>query len=82
MKMTVYDVEYYVNVAKAIFDQQTGAELAEIKAHFGTAYHETKIVALIAVNMLARIAGLKEDTDLSRGVSLVDRLVDRAMASM
>lgn len=82
MKTTMYDLEYYVNVAKAIFDQQTGEELDEIKTHFGAAYNEAKIVAMVAVKMLARIAGLREEPDTSRGFNLVDRLVDQAMASM
>ena len=78
----MYDLEYYVNVAKAIFDQQTGEELADIKAHFGQAYNEAKIVALVAVKMLARIAGLREEPGTSRGVNLIERLVDQAMTSM
>ena len=82
MKTTMYDLEYYVNVAKAIFDQQTGEELADIKAHFGQAYNEAKLVALVAVKMLARIAGLREEPGTSRGLNLVDRLVDQAMTSM
>lgn len=82
MKTTMYDLEYYVNVAKAVFDQQTGEELADIKAHFGQAYNEAKIVALVAVKMLARIAGLREKPVTSRGLNLVDRLVDQAMTSM
>lgn len=82
MKTTMYDLEYYVNVAKAVFDQQTGEELADIKAHFGTAYHEARIVAMIAVKMLARIAGLREEPGTSRGVNLIERLVDQAMTSM
>ena len=82
MKTTMYDLEYYVNVAKAIFDQQTGEELADIKAHFGQAYNEAKIVALVAVKMLTRIAGLREEPGTSRGLNLVDRLVDQAMTSM
>jgi hypothetical protein len=47
MKTTMYDLEYYVNVAKNIFDQQTGEELADIKAHFGKAYDEAKIADLL-----------------------------------
>ena len=82
MKHTMYDLEYYVNVAKAIFDRQTGEELEEIKTYFGAAYNEAKIVALVSVKMLARIAGLREEPDTSRGVNVVDRLVDQAMASM
>ena len=82
MKTTMYDLEYYVNVAKAIFDQQTGEELADIKAHFGQAYNEAKIVALVAVKMLTRIAGLREEPGTSRGLNLVDRLVDKAMTNM
>lgn len=82
MKTTMYDLEYYVNVAKAVFDQQTGEELADIKAHFGQAYNEAKIVALVAVKMLARIAGLREEPGTSRGVNLIERLVDQAMTSM
>ena len=82
MKTTIYDLEYYVNVAKAVFDQQTGEELADIKAHFGQAYNEAKIVALVAVKMLARIAGLREEPGTSRGVNLIERLVDQAMTSM
>ena len=83
MKKTMYhDLEYYVNVAKAMFDQQTGEELAEIKAHFGQAFNEAKIVATIAVKMLARIAELNEEPDITRDVTLIDRLVDRAMDSM
>ena len=78
----MYDLEYYVNVAKAIFDQQTGEELADIKAHFGQAYNEAKIVALVAVKMLTRIAGLREEPGTSRGLNLVDRLVDKAMTNM
>ena len=35
MNTTMYDLEYYVNVAKAVFEQQTGEELADLKAHFG-----------------------------------------------
>ena len=82
MKTTMYDLEYYVNVAKAVFDRQTGEELADIKAHFGQAYNEAKIVALVAVKMLARIAGLREEPGTSRGVNLIERLVDQAMTSM
>ena len=82
MKTTMYYLAYYVNVAKAVFDQQTGEELADIKAHFGQAYNEAKIVATIAVKMLARVAGLKEEPEISRGLNMVDKLVDRAMASM
>lgn len=82
MKRAVYDLEYYVNVAKAMFDQQTGEELADLKAHFGQAYNEAKLVAIVAVKMLARIAGLCEEDSLSRGASPIDRLVDRAMENM
>ena len=82
MKTTMYDVEYYVNVAKAIFDQQTGEELNTIKTHFGAAYNEARLVALIAVKMFARIAGLQEEASLSRDLSPIDRLVDRAMTSI
>lgn len=82
MKTTMYDLEYYVNVAKAIFDQQTGEELASIKQHFGEAYNEAKIVALVAVKMLARIAGLREEPDTSRGFNMVERLVDQAMTRL
>lgn len=82
MKTTMYDVEYYVNIAKAIFDQQTGEELNTIKIHFGAAYNEAKIVALIAVKMFVRIVGLQEESPLSRDLSPIDHLVDRAMASI
>ena len=82
MRNTVYDLEYYVNVAKAIFDQQTGDELAEIKKHFGAAYNEAKIVALVAVKLLARIAGLKEEESQSRTITPMDRLVNQAMKSL
>lgn len=78
----MYDLAYYVNVAKAIFDQQTGEELADIKAHFGNAYDEAKIVALVAVKMLARIAGLQEEPAATRGMTPVDRLVDRAISKL
>lgn len=81
MRNTVYDLEYYVNVAKAIFDQQTGDELAEIKKHFGAAYNEAKIVALVAVKLLARIAGLKEESQ-TRTITPMDRLVNQAMKSL
>ena len=81
MIMTVYDVEYYVNVAKAIFDKQTGDELAEIKKHFGGAYNEAKIVAMVAVKLLARIAGLKEESQ-TRTITPMDRLVNQAMKSL
>ena len=76
-----YDLEYYVNIAKAVFDQQTGEELADIKAHFGKAYDETKIVAMVAVKMLARIAGLKEELTTTRGLNMIETLVNRAMSS-
>ena len=82
MRNTVYDLEYYVIVAKAIFDRQTGEELAEIKKHFGGAYNEAKIVAMVAVKMLSRIAGLKEEESQSRGLNAIDRLVDQAMKSL
>ena len=82
MKTTMYDVEYYVNVAKAIFDQQTGEELNTIKTHFGAAYNEAKLVALIAVKMFVRIVGLQEESPLSRDLSPVEQLVDRAMQSL
>ena len=81
MRNTVYDLEYYVIVAKAIFDQQTGDELAEIKKHFGAAYNEAKIVALVAVKLLARIAGLKEESQ-TRTITPMDRLVNQAMKSL
>ena len=81
MKNTLYDLEYYVNVAKAVFDQQTGDELAEIKKHFGAAYNEAKIVALVAVKLLARIAGLKEESQ-TRTITPMDRLVNQAMKSL
>lgn len=82
MHTTIYDLEYCVNVAKAVFDQQTGEELADLKAHFGKAYDEAKLVAMIAVKMLARIAGLREEPGTSRGVNLIERFVDQAMTSM
>ena len=81
MKNTLYDLEYFVNVAKAVFDQQTGEELAEIKKHFGAAYNEAKIVALVAVKLLARIAGLKEESQ-TRTITPMDRLVNQAMKSL
>ena len=81
MRNTVYDLEYFVNVAKAIFDKQTGDELAEIKKHFGAAYNEAKIVALVAVKLLARIAGLKEESQ-TRTITPMDRLVNQAMKSL
>ena len=82
MKTTMYDLAYYVNVAKAVFDQQTGEELAEINAHFGSAYNEAKIVAMVAVKMLARIAGLQEEPATARGLERIETLVERAMASL
>jgi len=43
MEQMRYDLEYFVNVAKAVFDQQTGEELAQLKSHFGEAYQEAKV---------------------------------------
>jgi hypothetical protein len=82
MESQTYDLEYVVNVAKAVFDRQTGEELAQLKTHFGEAYQEAKIVALIAVRMVARIAGLQEEPADTRHVSPVDTLVKRALLTM
>lgn len=83
MKRATYDLAYYVNVARRVFDEQTGEELAELKDHFGGAYDEAKSVALLAVKMFARIAGI-ENADTSRGFDglLIERLVDRAIQRM
>jgi hypothetical protein len=81
MESQTYDLEYYVNVARAVFAQQTGEELQQIKNHFGKAYDEAKIVALIAVKMVARIAGLKQDPS-TRSLSPVDDLTTRALLTM
>lgn len=74
MKM---NAEYIVHVAKEVFDEQTGEELAAIKNHFGKAYDEAKIIAEIAVKMALRIAGIGEED--TRSISPVDDLVSRAM---
>ena len=55
--------------------------MAEIKKHFGAAYNEAKIVALVAVKLLARIAGLKEESQ-TRTITPMDRLVNQAMKSL
>ena len=61
-----------VEIAQQLFSEQTGAELQAIKDHFGTAYSEAKSIALIAVGMLCRIAGI---ASTSRSQSPLDALI-------
>lgn len=82
LETQTYDLEYFVNVAKAVFDQQTGEELERMKDHFGKAYDEAKIVAIIAVKMVARIAGLREEPADTRSISPVDVLTTRALLTL
>lgn len=82
MYQQTYDMEFFVNVAKEVFDTQTGEELQRMKLHFGRAYSESKIVALIAVKLIGRIAGLREDAADTRALSPVDVLVTRALLQM
>jgi hypothetical protein len=48
--------EKIVNIAQQIFSEQTGDDLADMGAHSKQAIREGKIVALIALEMLQRIA--------------------------
>ena len=80
MKRVVFDPEYIVNVAKSVFDEQTGEELGKIKDHFGKAYNEAKIIAEIATKMVLRIANLPEED--MRSISPVDDLVSRGVQKL
>lgn len=82
MEHTLYDLEFYVNVAQEIFDTQTGEELQDIKEHFGVAFKESKIVAMIAVKLVARIVGIREEPTTSGKNPFVERLADRAFVHM
>lgn len=59
-------------IAAQLFSEQTGQDVQAIKTHFGAAYSEAKTIALIAVGMLCRIAGI--DT-MSRKASPLDALI-------
>ena len=65
-------------LANQVFSQQTAAELAAMKTHFGAAYSAGQAIAAIAVGMVVRIAGL-EPTDDTRTFSPVDALVARGL---
>ena len=68
------------NVAKRVFDKMTGDELHAIKEHFGAAYSEAKIVAILASKMLCRIAGVNEYEGVSsRALENIDILLDGAV---
>lgn len=83
---TMLNLGHIVSVAKQVFDEQTGEELAQIKEHFGAAFDEAKLVAEIAVKMFARITGLVMPATTTRALSqtgegeLVSDLVDRGMS--
>lgn len=71
------DFTKLTEIAKEIFSEQTGEELAAMKDNFGKAYNEEKIVAEIAAGMFKRISGLDEDS--SRCLSPMDRLVEQGL---
>ena len=76
-----FDIEYYTNVAKKVFDEQTEEELQRLKDHFGAAFDEAKIVAQIATSMVIRVLGVEQDAE-TRAASPIDTLVERGLAMM
>ena len=65
--MKIMDLEKIVEVASRVFDEQTYEDLQEIQKQFGKTFSQAKIIANIAVGMLARIAEL-DDGAASRSV--------------
>ena len=45
-------------VVKNLFDRKTGEELENIKGHFGDAYSDAQLCALVVVGMVCRVFGL------------------------
>lgn len=80
----IKNVTYIVNIAKHVFDTQTIEEFSAIRAHFGNAYNEGKLIAFIAVKMLVRMAGLEEEP--TRSLEAIDghlnALVERGLQQM
>lgn len=70
------------NIARKMFDEQSLEDLKAIKAHFGESYSEAKVVALIAVKMIARIAALEDAQPraLNGATDALDRLAAAGLA--
>jgi len=66
-----------INVANEIFSHQTAEELAVIKEHFGKAFHDSKVIAEIAVKIILRLGNVKYSQDM-RSLTPVDDLAFRA----
>lgn len=66
-----------INVAQELFSQQTIEDLEIIKAHFGQAFNESKIIAEIAVKLILRLGKVTYTQDM-RTLSPVDDLVMQA----
>jgi hypothetical protein len=79
--MYSYDLEYFVNIAKEVFSEQTVEEVQQLQEHFDKAYDEAKVVAMIAVTMVARIAHLSQDSHLNttRALDPLDLLVAKGI---
>lgn len=66
-------IQTAIAMAQEIFSQQTAEELQNMKAHFGKAYDEGKILAEIAVKLVLRVGGV--DMQASRDLSPITALV-------
>ena len=74
------DLAKIARIADQLFQRQTAEDLTAIQTHFGTAYSEGQAIAQIAVEMVARIAGL--DATSERNWTPIDALVSKGLAAL
>lgn len=66
-----------IAVVQELFTDPTGADIKNLREHFGAAYNEGKIMAEIAVKLVLRLASITTSADM-RALSPVDVLVTHA----
>lgn len=75
--MTINDkkIQLISNIAVELVRQQTAVDVQALRDHAGKMYDEGKLAAEIAVKLIIRLLGIKEE---SRSISMVEILVDQA----
>ncbi len=71
-----------VDVAAKIFDEQSFDDIRKMQVHFGEAFTQAKIIASIAVGMVARVADLQDDSTARSLPSELDRLIETGLTRL
>ena len=68
-----------VEIADRIVSDETFRDLAVMKEQIGIEITQTKLTALVAVNMFMRIAGLEAQVEMTRSLSPIEPLVEKGL---